>query len=172
MMPFWALNSFGQSADVSGLLNKSDTRTEIFNTILNSHELMMEFMNAMEKNDHAMMMINENDQIMMQQDRNMKSGEEEKNHDHQMMGHSNTREGMMGNSGMMQNMKIMRDMMDSCDQDSIMCNEIADLMSEHPHMMQKSIQKMKEHGMMDSNGKMKMMDSDIPMESSTQHGHQ
>jgi DNA-binding transcriptional regulator YhcF (GntR family) len=62
--------------------------------------------------------------------------------------------------------------MEMCEQDSTMCNDMANMMSVHPHMMQMCVQRMKENGMMDSNGKIKMMDSDIPMERSTQHGHQ
>lgn len=92
LMPFWALNSFGQNADVAGLLDKPETRTEIFNTILNDHQLMMEFMNALQENNHAMMM-----------------------------------------------------------------------MKDKPEMIQICMQKMKENG---------MMDSDIPIKSSTQHSHQ
>ena len=57
MLSLLTYNSFSQNADVKGLLDKPETRTEIFKTIMNDHELMMDFIKAMKGNDHAMMMM-------------------------------------------------------------------------------------------------------------------
>jgi len=57
MMGFWTFNIYGQNSDIKGLLEKPETRTEIFNSILNDHEVLTEFMKALEENDHAMMMM-------------------------------------------------------------------------------------------------------------------
>jgi len=149
LMPFWTLNNLAQNTDVTGLLDKPETRTEIFNTILNDHQLMMEFMNAMKKNDHAMMMMKENSSIMGDDSK----GDMEMGDEHHMM------------RMMMDSMMVM------CEQDSIMCNEMIDMMSEHPHMIQMSMQKIKEKSMMEPSGKMKMMESKAPEESNEHHHH-
>jgi len=186
LMPFWALNSLGQNADVAGLLNKPETRTEIFNTIMNDHQLMMEFMNAMQDNDHALMMMKQNHSMMNQaEEGSMQMGEG--NH---MMGMNNENSKMSQSMGMNNEnseinhmMEMMREnpelmpnmmgnMLEMCKNDSTMCNQMAEVMSSHPHMMQMSIQKMNENRMMNSNGNMKMMDSDTPMKSSNHHGNQ
>ncbi|GAI70916.1 unnamed protein product, partial [marine sediment metagenome] len=121
-------------------------RAEIFNIILNDHELMIDFMKAMKGNKHAMIMMKENHQIMGNEGKmEMKSG-------HQMMGM------MKDNPEMMQ--KMMGNMMDMSEQDSTIRQKMADMMTEHPQMMQMCMQKMKEKGMMGPDGKMKMMNSE------------
>lgn len=156
MMTFLAINSFGQNADVKELLEKQETRTEIFNIILNDHELMMDFMKAMKGNKHAMIMMKENHQIMGNEGKmEMKSG-------HQMMGM------MKDNPEMMQ--KMMGNMMDMSEQDSTIRQKMADMMTEHPQMMQMCMQKMKEKGMMGPDGKMKMMNSEGQSEKK-EHNH-
>jgi len=64
MMTFWTMNIFGQSDDVNKLLENQETRTEIFNSILNNHELMTDFIHAMNNNSHAMMMMQQNSTMM------------------------------------------------------------------------------------------------------------
>ncbi len=59
MLAFSAFSGFSQNADVKELLDKPETRTEIFNTILENPEFMMEFMKSMKSNEHAMMMMKE-----------------------------------------------------------------------------------------------------------------
>lgn len=57
LMAFVSFNSFSQDTGARELLSKQDTKTEIFNTILNDYQLMTEFMEAMHGNEHARMMM-------------------------------------------------------------------------------------------------------------------
>ena len=122
MVAFIAFSGYSQSADIKGLLDKPETRAEIFNTILENHELMMEFMKNMKGNEHAMMMMEE-DSKMTGHD-----GETEMKEGHQMMDHAK--------------------MMEMCKQDSVMCCNMANMMTGNPEMMQMKMQKMKLKGMM------------------------
>lgn len=131
MVAFIAFSGYSQSADIKGLLDKPETRAEIFNTILNNHELMTEFMKNMKGNEHAMMMMEE-DSKMMGHD-----GETEMKEGHQMMDHAK--------------------MMEMCKQDSVMCCNMANMMTGNPEMMQMKMQKMKLKGMMRMKGCMQMM---------------
>ena len=111
-------NGISQKVEVKGLLEKPETRSEIFNTILNDHQLMMEFMQEMKGNEHAsMMMQNEKPQM----------GE--------MMG---------SNPDMMK--KMMGNMMDMCEKDSVMRSTMVDMMTQHPEMMKCMKQKMEDKG--------------------------
>jgi len=56
------------------------------------------------------------------------------------------------------NSKIMKNMMEMCEKDSAMRSHMANMMTEHPEMMKMCMQKMKEKGMMDSDGKMMNME--------------
>ena len=47
-------------------MQNSSTRNEIFNTIMNSHEYMADFMKAANNNEHARMMMQKNNQMMNQ----------------------------------------------------------------------------------------------------------
>ncbi len=120
MMAFLVFNSFGQNANVKELLEKPESRNEIFNTILNDHKLLMEFRKAMNENEHAMMMMQGNSQMMSQKVK------VEMNKEHHMMDHS----------------KMMANMMTICKLDTAMCSKMANMMTEHPDMMQKCMQKM------------------------------
>jgi hypothetical protein len=95
-------NSYSQNADVKGLLNKPETRTEIFNTILNDHELMMDFMKAMKGNDHAMMTMQNESHEMGEM--KAKTGTVEMKGNPQMMGNGHMMEMMKENPEMMQKM--------------------------------------------------------------------
>jgi hypothetical protein len=143
MVAFIAFSGYGQSADIKGLLDKPETRTEIFNTILENHELMTEFMKNMKGNEHAMMMMEE-DSKMIGHD-----GEMEMKEDHKMM------EMMKKDPEMMQ--KMMSNMMEMCKQDSAMCCNMANMMTENPEMMHMKMPKMKMKEMMDNRGCMQMM---------------
>lgn len=111
MVAFIAFSGYSQSADIKGLLEKPETRTEIFNAIFNNHELMTEFMKNMKGNEHAMMMMEE---------------------DSKMMGHDGKME-----------MKEDHQMMEMCAQDSAMCCNMANMMTENPEMKQKGMMGMK-----------------------------
>ena len=162
MMTFLSLNSPAQSKKVNRLLDKQETRTEIFNNILNNHELMMEFMQAMKGNEHAMMMMKSSSPMTG------KSKDMGMNGDHPMMGNSNMMGSMKDNPEMMQ--KMMSNMMDQCQNDSVMCNKMADMMTDHPQMMKMCMQKMKEKGMMGTDGKMDMMKQENQSENNNQSG--
>nr|NQU90284.1 hypothetical protein [Bacteroidota bacterium] len=157
MLVLLTFNGYSQNVDIKGLLDKPETRTEIFNTILNDHVLMTDFMKSMKGNEHAMMMMKENQQMMGN------DGKMEMKDEHQMMGM------MKDNPEMMQ--KMMGNMMDMSEQDSTMRNKMADMMTEHPRMMQMCMQKMKDKGMMGPDGKMKMMDAEN-QSGNKEHHHQ
>lgn len=170
MMTVWVFNSPGQSKKVSSLLENQANRTEIFNAILSDHNLMMEFMQAMKGNEHAMMMMKGNNP-MMEKDGKMEMTHEQldRQHEHQMMGHGNMMGMMKENPEMMP--KMMGNMMEMCEQDSSMCSKMADMMTDSPGMMEMCMKKMKEKGMMDPDGKMKMMNSG-DKSTGKEHNHQ
>lgn len=152
---FLTLNAFSQSAEIKGLLDKQETRTEIYNTILNDHQLMTEFMKDMKGNKHAsMMMQNENSQKGAIESGNSMG---EMKGDHPMMDSDKVMQMMKDNPEMMQ--KMMGNMMDMSEKDSVMRDKMANMMTEHPEMMQMCMKKMKEKGMMGKDEKMKMMKS-------------
>lgn len=170
MMTFLTLNSFGQDKKIAGLLENQANRTEIFNAILSDHNLMMEFMQAMKGNEHAMMMMKGNNP-MMEKDGKMEMTPEQlvSQHEHQMMGHGDMMGMMKENPEMMRNM--MGNMMDMCKQDSAMCSKMADMMTDSPEIMEMCMKKMKEKGMMGPDGKMKMKDTG-GKSTGKEHNHQ
>ena len=132
LVTFWTLNSYGQNNKINGLLEKPETRTEIFNAIMNNHELMMEFMQSMKQNDHAMMMMQENN--MMSHDGNMMMN-------NQMMGHN-----MMSHDP-----KLMGQMVSVYMNDSVACEQLTDSIMTHRGMMNMMMRKMYKNGMLDQN---------------------
>ena len=112
-----------QDKSAADLLKDDAKRTEIFKTILNDHQLMMEFMDAMKDNDHAMMMIQNNPDIIG----SPSVHGTEMSCDHHMMGMKND------NPEMMQNMKC--NMMDMSGKDSTRCGNNREMMNEHHSMM-------------------------------------
>lgn len=185
MMTLFVLNGFGQKTNVTGLLENKETRTEIFNTIMNDHELMTDFMNAMHNNEHAMMMMKGNNQMMgegaymstdggmdhqhqaMRHDDAEMGNEDEMIHQHQMMDHTRMMNMLKDDPEMMQDM--MGAMMDMCRQDLAYCSHMADMMTEHPDMMQMGLQRMKEKGMIGPDGNVKMMDPETHSGTMGQH---
>ncbi len=157
IIPFWVTNGLAQEKDIAALLNNSETRSEIFNKILNDHQLMMDFMDAMQKSDHAMMMMKENPMMTG----NQTMGDMQMNSEHQMMGTMHDNSEMMHqmmsmmkeNPDMMQ--KMMGNMMDLCEKDSTQCENMAKVMSEHPYLMMMGMQKAKD-GQMESNSGARM----------------
>jgi len=134
-----SLSSFAQSETVDKVLKNQESKMELFNAIQNDHQLMMEFMQNMHGNQHAMMMW-KNDQMM---------GQNKEMNQHQMMGQGNmmgsgSEHPMMDKNGMMQMMhnnpemmqKMMNNMVDVCATDSVMSHNMVDQMSQHPQMMQ------------------------------------
>ena len=118
IIAFVALSSCNQNTDTKSLLENTETRNEIISNIAGNHNYMMEFMGAIQENDHAMQMI-QGDQNMM--------GSMMKDHGMQMMMkdsmmmksmmQSMMKEGkMMGNMMQMMHKKgmISDDCMESC----------------------------------------------------------
>jgi len=143
MVVFIAFSGYSQNTDIKGLLDKPETRTEIFNTIVGDHGLMMEFMKTMKGSEHATMMMKDNNQMM----------------------------GMMkDNPGMMQ--KMMSNMMDMCEQDSTMRCNMANMISKHPKMMSMITQQIEPKKMMgNSGGCMQMMNKKEGNEQEHNHQH-
>lgn len=154
MVLILSLSSFAQSETVDKVLKNQESKTELFNAIQNDHQLMMEFMQNMHGNQHAMMMW-KNDKMMGQQGKEM-------NQQHQMMGQEHmmgedsdypmmdksSMMNMMHNNPVMMQM-MMNNMVDVCATDSVMSHNMVDQMSQHPQMMQM----MKDQMMMGTPGK-------------------
>jgi len=161
LMTFWTLNSYGQSEDVNKLLENQKTRTEVFNSILNSHEMMTEFIHAMNNNSHAMMMMQQNSTMMGNQTGTAGQmgssshmgmmGENHQEMMNQMMGYLNENPELIP--------QMMGNMMTLCEQDSTQCNQIAEVMSEHPQMMRMGLQQMNGKQSGELNTHMNMMSS-------------
>ncbi len=144
MIILFTLNVSGQSSDVKKLLENRDTREEIYNTILNDHNFMMEFMGKMRGSEHAMAMMRGNHDMMM----NLEEGTYMQGSN---MGPDNGRmmDTIYHNPELMQEM--MGHMMDMCETDSSVCTELTDMIAEHPGMMQMMMQKFNQEGMMGKN---------------------
>lgn len=161
MITFITINGFGQDINVDNLLGKKETRTEIYNAILNNHELMQDFMNSAKGNQHAMMMMNQNNQMMNQKDDSEGNNEHQvmgqnqmmgKNKGNRMMGSANTNDNendnsnmgydkmmnqMMNNPNQMQG--FMTNMMNTYGQDSTFVNNMAKIMASHPQLMKRAM---------------------------------
>jgi hypothetical protein len=159
MITLLTFNSLGQSNDIDRLLEKPETRNEIFYSILDNHELMTEFMKTMKETDQATtMMENENHQI---------SGMDAKNVTLEL--ESNQQMSMMKDDPKKMQTMI-SDMMEMCEKDPAMQSKMVDMMAQHPEMMNKCMQKMQENGMLEKDGNMKMMDSESAKEGE-EHSH-
>lgn len=55
---FSTLNAMGQKINAEKLLKNKNNREQIFSCILNNHEMITQFMNQAEGNEHAMNMMN------------------------------------------------------------------------------------------------------------------
>jgi len=149
-----AMYGFSQDVNVDKLLNQEQTRTQIFNKILNDHQLMTEFINAMHGNDHAMMMMQGNYNTSGN-DNNMQM-----HGNNQMMGHGSnmqmqgtgTQTGVMMNHNNMMNqmMSVIKDnpevmgqmmerMMNLSENDSTMMRYMAGALRENPDFMNNCI---------------------------------
>lgn len=135
VVTLFSFNGISQTTKADQLLKDKDVRTETFNAILNNHELMMDFMAAMKGNEHAMMMMKGNNQMMNDNDKS------DMHQEHQMMNHDQMMGKMQDNPEMMQ--KMMGNMMEMCEKDSAMRCKMADMMIQHPKMMNTMMQKMK-----------------------------
>jgi hypothetical protein len=149
--------SCGQTNDPKRLLNNEETRKEIFSVILNDHNYMTEFIQAMHGNQHAMMMMNsENSNMMgngehmgMNSNTQMKENQEQMgmNDQNQMMDSSYMMNMMNNNPAMMQMM--MGNMMDVVSTDSAMSHNMVNLMYNHSQMRQMMMQRINNSNMGD-----------------------
>ncbi|WP_142785824.1 hypothetical protein [Changchengzhania lutea] len=117
-----SLNSCKQESDPQTLMENPETRTEIFNTITGNHDFMTEFMDNMQRSNHAMQMMQGNKMMM---------GNMMKGNDMQMMNDSTMMKNMMGNKHMMHSMmsemmndeNMMGNMMQMMNQNGMMSND-------------------------------------------------
>lgn len=98
-----AFTVMGQNKEINNLLQNPKTRSELYSTIMNSHEYMSDFMEAANGNQHAMMMMrngmmDENGQMGMNEGHHMM------NNGQMMNGNNN-----MGTKGQHQVMGMMMD---------------------------------------------------------------
>jgi hypothetical protein len=156
MLTVFAISGFGQKSNTPELLENKNTRSEIFNTIMNDHELMMDFISAMKNNQHAMMMMKGSNMMGHDEDMghegNMAHGHQMMEHGQQTMDHAQMMQMLKNDPALMEDM--MGVMMERCEQDSTFCNNLAEKMTEHPGMMQMGMHKMKEKGMMGPDGEL------------------
>ncbi len=122
VVPLWVSSSLAQYTNITGLLYKEETRTEIFNVILNDHNLMLKFIDAMKHNDHAMMMMNENYSMSVNPSSMGNSP---------MMNHSS----IMGNEHMDEAQTSGGHHMNSMANSNEMMNQMVGIMKENPQMM-------------------------------------
>ena len=109
---FWM--GCGQQADINAMLKNPQTKDKVFSAILDDHETMMEFMNKMMSNEHAMMMMKGNKDMMgmmMKGDNMMQMMKDNPDMMHNMM------------SGMMKDGKMMGHMMQMMNQQGMMSDE-------------------------------------------------
>ena len=158
MVLILSTSGFAQNSAVENVLKNQENKTELFNAIQNDHQLMTEFMQNMQGNQHAMMMW-KNQQMM---------GQNKEKNQHQMMGQDHMMGedadySMMDKSSMMSMMHnnpvmmqmMMNNMIDVCATDSVMSHNMVNELSQHPQMMEM----MKNQMMMDTSGK-SMMNGD------------
>lgn len=82
-----SLSSCNQKTDPNAMLENSETRTELFNAIASNHNYMMEFMENMQGNDHAMQMMQGSGmQLIMKDSMMMKNMMQSMMKDGKMMG--------------------------------------------------------------------------------------
>lgn len=150
MLAVLVFNVNGQNTDVKGLLENQETRTAIFNAIASDHQLMMDFMQVAKENEHGAMMMRNAENQQMKKMESKEGGMMEMNSERKMM------DMMKDNPEMMH--KMMGNMMLMCEKDTAMCSQMANMMTEYPEMMKMCMQKMKEKGMMNPDGKMMNME--------------
>lgn len=150
----FAMSGFSQDTNTEKLLSNEQSRTQIFNAIMNDHQLMSEFINAMHGNEHAMMMM-QNNFRSNGQDYNMPM-----HGNSQMMGHNGNmhmqtqgdQTGMMMNYNEMMNRmmtaikdnpeimgQMMERMMNLSENDSTMTGYMVNVLKEYPDMINNCI---------------------------------
>ncbi len=165
MITLFTFNVLGQGSNVKALLENRDTREEIFSIILNDHNLMMEFMDQMNGNEHAMAMMRGNHKMMMnlQEESQMQGGHMGTGHGmmgqeeeaQTQSGHMGTGHGMMGMTDDSELIQKMGHMMDRCKTDSTVCMEMTAMIAQHPDMMRMMMRMMHQKGIIESDTEQK-----------------
>jgi len=195
MIPLMGMSALAQNPDVQKLMDNKEAREEIYQTIMNNHNMMMEFLGDIQDNDHAKAMLQQhhamyesgtgnpqgnmmgNNQNMMGNNQNnqnmMGNSQHMMGNSQHMMGNNQNNQNMMGNNQYMMGMsqeniqrmnqmmgyfndnpelvpRMMGNMMDMCVNDSTLCEPMAEVMSQHPHMMKLGEQKMQQNWQSDS----------------------
>ncbi|QGY45846.1 hypothetical protein GM418_19855 [Maribellus comscasis] len=158
MFLFFALSSTAQSKKVARIMDNPETRSEIFNNIMNDHELMLEFMEMMKGNEHATMMMQNGN--LHNGGMNAKKGMAETKCNHQIGDHANSM-GMMKD-----NPEMKTAMMEECNANSKMHN-MAEMMAQNPEMMKTCMKKM--NGMKGENSQINKMEEPVDQQGHEEH---
>jgi hypothetical protein len=119
-----------QPRSTEQVLAEEPQRKEVMQTIVNNPEMMTEMVDMMMNNEQGKMMMSGNKDMMGM-----------------LMGNQQMMQDMVKeNPDIMQNM--MQNMMQMCQNDSSQCNQIAEMMSGNPAMMQSMMGMMHQKGMM------------------------
>lgn len=133
IIAFVALSSCNQNTDTKSLLENTETRNEIISNIAGNHNYMMEFMGAIQENDHAIQ--------MMQGDKNMMDKMMQGDATQMMMKDSTMMRNMM--QSMMKDGKVMGNMMQMMHKNEMMSD---DCMESCRNMMNEQGLDIIEHG--------------------------
>ena len=118
IMVLVTFNSCDQKMNTKTMLDNTETRSEIFNEISGNHQLMTAFMENMQKNDHAIQMMQGNKMLMgqMMKGNGMQLMMKDSTMMHSMMGEMMKDGKMMVNMMQMMHEKGMmsKDCMQSC----------------------------------------------------------
>ncbi len=162
-------NSQSNAQEQTGaeILTDPQIRKEIMKTICKDHEMMVEMMEQMMQNDHALQMMTEDNQMMQN-----------------MMSNRVMMMGMMKKDTLTTKM-MMENMMHMMESDFVMCKMMGDMMMSNQHMMNMMYGMKEEKGRMmggrmmgggmmmcPMHGNMKMSDDiEGEMEQDTHHNH-
>ncbi len=158
MLTFLALSSNAQSKKVAKIMDSPEARIEVYNNIMNNHELMLEFMEVMKGNEHAMTMMQNGN--LHNGEMNAKKGMAETKCNHQMMDHANS-------IGMMKdNPEVKTAMMEKCNANSNMHN-MAEMMAQNPEMMKTCMKQM--NGMKGENSQINKTEEPVNQQGHEEH---
>lgn len=119
-----------QARSTDQALADEPQRKEVMQTIANTQEMMTEMLDMMMNNEQGKMMMSGNKEMMGM-----------------VMGNQEIMQDMIKeNPAMMQNM--MKNMMNMCQNDSVQCNQMAEMMSDNPLLMRSMMGMMHQKGMM------------------------
>lgn len=135
MIPIMGMNTLAQIPDIQKLMDNKEAREEIYNSIMNDHNLMMEFLGDVQHNDHAKAMIQQH-QAMYGSNAGNSQGMMMGNNQH-MMGNN---QHMMGNNQQMMgnNQQMMgnnQQMMAMNQENTQMMNQMMGYFQDNPNLV-------------------------------------